>query len=106
MMRAWQVVFRKELTEVFREARTRFAVIVSPLLITPLLLAVVGTMAKQQATDAQKETVPVAFVGLDRAPAMRNLLREPPNFKIVEQTRAQAEAAIRARSIQAAIILP
>ena len=105
-MRAWQVVFRKELTEVFREARTRFTVIVSPLLITPLILAVVGTMAKQQATDAQKETVPVAFVGLDRAPSMRELLRDPANLKIVQQTRAQAEAAIRARSIQAAVILP
>ena len=105
-MRGWQVVFRKEVTEVFREARTRFTVVISPLLITPLILAFVGTMARQQVTEAQKETISVAFVGLDRSPSLRDLLRGAANLKLEEQTRAQAEAAIRARTIRAAAVLP
>ena len=74
-MRGWQIIFRKEFREVFREGRTRFAVIVSPLLVTPLILALVGTMARNQVTETQKETMTVAIVGLDKAPAAARLLR-------------------------------
>ena len=105
-MRGWQVIFLKEFREVFREARTRFAVIVSPLLVTPLILALVGTMAQKQVTDAQKSTISVGIVGLDKAPAVRELLKGAPNIKIVEQTRAQAEADIRSRKLPACAILP
>ena len=33
----WRIIFRKEFVEVFGDARTRFNVIVGPLLITPLV---------------------------------------------------------------------
>ena len=105
-MQPWQVVFRKEFREVFREARTRFALIISPLLITPLILALVGTMARKQVTDAQKETITVAFVNLDKAPSVRNILRGAPNVEIVETGRADAEAQIKSRKVKAAAILP
>ena len=105
-MQPWQVVFRKEFREVFREARTRFALIISPLLITPLILALVGTMARKQVTDAQKETITVAFVNLDKAPGVRDILRGAPNVEIVETSRADAEAQIKSRKVKAAAILP
>ena len=105
-MQPWQVVFRKEFREVFREARTRFALIVSPLLITPLILALVGTMAQKQVKDAQKETITVAFVNLDKAPSVREIMRGAPNLTIVETSRADAEAQIKARKARAAAVLP
>lgn len=105
-MQPWQVVFRKEFREVFREARTRFALIISPLLITPLILALVGTMARKQVTDAQKETITVAFVNLDKAPSIRGILRGAPNVTIVETSRADAEAQIKTRKVRAAAVLP
>ena len=105
-MHPWQVVFLKEFREVFREGRTRFALIISPLLITPLILALVGTMARKQITDAQKETITVAFVNLDKAPSVRELMRGAPNVTIVETSRADAEAQIKNRKARAAAILP
>lgn len=105
-MQPWQVVFRKEFREVFREARTRFALIISPLLITPLILALVGTMARKQVTDAQKETITVAVVNLDKAPTVRGLLKGAPNLTVVETDRPDAEAQIRARKVRAAAVLP
>ncbi len=105
-MRGWQVIFLKEFREVFREPRTRFAVIVSPLLVTPLILALVGTMARNQVTDAQKATISVGIVGLNKTPELRELLRGAQNIKIVEQTRQEAETAIRSRALPAAALLP
>ena len=105
-MKSWQVVFRKEFREVFRDKRTRFGLIVSPLLITPLILALIGTMASKQATEARKETVAVAFVGLKNAPSLRKFVQSAPNLKISETTEADAEAKIRSRAIYAAAVVP
>jgi sodium transport system permease protein len=105
-MKPWQVVFRKEFREVFREGRTRFGLIVSPLLITPLILAGIGTMARNQAKEAQQETVSVAFVGLANAPSLRKFVEAAPHLKITETTEAEAEAKIRKRTIYAAAVVP
>lgn len=105
-MKPWQVVFRKEFREVFRDGRTRFGLIVSPLLITPLILALIGTMASKQASDAQKETVAVAFVGLANAPSLRKFVTTAPNLNVVETTEVEAEAEIRSRTIFAAAVVP
>ena len=74
--------------------------------MTPLLLALVGTMARNQVTDAQKSTISVGIVGLDKAPDVRDLLKGAPNLKIVEQTRTQAEADIRSRKLPASALIP
>ena len=105
-MKPWQVVFRKEFREVFRDKRTRFGLIVSPLLITPLILAVIGTMATKQAEDAQKETVAVGFVGLANSPTLRAFVKKASNLKVTETTQADAEAKIRSRTLYAAAIVP
>jgi sodium transport system permease protein len=46
---SWKVVFAKEFTEVMRDKRMRFQIFISPLIITPLILAGIGTMAKREA---------------------------------------------------------
>jgi ABC-type Na+ efflux pump, permease component len=107
-MKPWQIVFRKEFFEVFRDSRTLFNIIISPLLITPLILAVIGGMARRQVQDAQKAVVPVAAVGLDKAPRVAALFENATddNLKVTEMTRADAEQAIAQRKVRAAFVVP
>lgn len=104
----WRIVFRKEFREIFSDSRTRINTIVGPLLITPLLLALVGSMARRQATDARDEQITVGIVGLSAAPSIAAELRgtevEHVLLKPVE-TEAEAERGVRERRMRAAILI-
>ncbi len=67
---SWKVVFAKEFTEVMRDKRMRFQIFVSPLIITPLILAGIGTMAKREAKESQARTAVVATVGFENVPEL------------------------------------
>lgn len=107
-MAPWQVIFRKEFLEVFRDARTRFNVILSPLLITPILLAGVLTMGRRQVEQASKEKITVAAVGLEAAPGLQGVLRgsETDKIEIERLSRPAAEEAVRKRRVRAAFVVP
>jgi len=128
-MRPWQIIFRKEFWEVFRDGRTRFNLILSPLLLTPLILAIIGGMARKEADQSRKEVVSAAVVGLEKAPRLRELLKDADKelgvsalqaaavrgkltedtnarVRLVEMTRGEAEKAIRARKVRAAALIP
>nr|CAA9236354.1 hypothetical protein AVDCRST_MAG63-1210 [uncultured Armatimonadetes bacterium] len=100
------VVLRKELLETFRDKRTVFSVIISPLLITPLMLAVVGGVVSRQVKQERVETLPVGMVGAKEAPSVRDALRGAPGMRFEDVTQAEAEERIRARRLRAAIVLP
>lgn len=105
-MNLWQIVFRKEFFEVLRDPRTRFSLFISPLIITPLILAGIGTMARNRANEAKNEKVKIALVHMERSPALRELLRNPANIEMEETDRETAEQSIRKRKIGAALIVP
>ena len=50
------IIFRKEFREIFRDKRTRMQVIISPLIITPVLFALVGVLAQGQAERTKTRT--------------------------------------------------
>lgn len=99
-------VFRKEFREIFRDRRTTFNVIVSPLLITPLLLGIMGSVIRRQSRQAEVETYAVGLVGAESAPSIRDALAKAPNLRIENITRAEAERRIRMRELRAAAVLP
>jgi sodium transport system permease protein len=110
-MRPWQVVFQKEFREVFRDSRTRFNVIISPLLLVPLILGGIMSMGQRQAEKASKEKIAVAAVGLNAAPELQNVLRgseadKMNQIKIEPMTRDAAEEAVRKRRVRAAFVVP
>src|SRR5438067_2229577 len=72
----WRPIFLKELVEVFGDSRTRFNVIFGPLIITPLLLAMIGTLARSQAAEAHRREIAVGIVGLQSAPAVAAELQD------------------------------
>jgi sodium transport system permease protein len=100
------VVFRKEFREIFRDKRSLFNIVISPLLITPLILSLVGAMIKKQVSQAQTETVAVGVVGGDRAKAVVDAVRGAPNLTFESLTRQAADEAIRKRRLKAAVVLP
>lgn len=55
-------VFWKELREVLRDRRVLLSTVVSPLLLTPLLLWGIGWMLQQRIESAQKVAIPIAVV--------------------------------------------
>src|SRR5689334_11974738 len=104
----WRAIFRKEFVEVFGDARTRFNVVVGPLIFTPLLLALIGTVARNQAAEAQKEKVEVGVVGLQNAPSVALAL--PPNVAkgitfVPIDSAAEIERRIRDRTLRVGLVV-
>ncbi|MFM7321722.1 MAG: ABC transporter permease subunit [Armatimonadota bacterium] len=66
-MNRWWIVLRKELSEVLRDRRALFNVVIAPLFFTPLLLALTGSMARREAMGGRTQTVAVAVSGWDGA---------------------------------------
>jgi sodium transport system permease protein len=106
-MAMWQIVFKKEFKEIFSDSRTRFNVVVSPLLITPLILALVGSMAQRQAKESRAETIKVGVVGMQKAPQLMEELKGANKIELEPVASVEAaEAKVRDRSHKAAILLP
>lgn len=97
------VIFRKEFRETFRERRTIMAVVIGPLLLTPALFALMGSLFSGQAQKAQARTYAVGVVGPASVPA--NLLAAP-HLRLAPVTRDEAEKEIRTRRLDAAVVLP
>ncbi|MER3474840.1 MAG: hypothetical protein C4335_12635 [Armatimonadota bacterium] len=99
------IVFWKELREVLRDRRVLFSTVISPLLITPLLLWGIGVAVQQRQESAQKQVLPIAVVapagGRELISAME---RESFVVRRVEG-RPQAEALLRNRQVKAAVLL-
>jgi sodium transport system permease protein len=104
----WRAIFRKEIVEVFGDSRTRFNVIVGPLLFTPLLLAMIGSVARNQAAEAQKETVQAGVVGLAASPTLAAVLqagRAKGITFVPIATAAEAEQEVRSRRLRVGLIV-
>lgn len=108
MRRHIWTIFWKEFRDIFRDKRTTFGVIISPLLLTPVLLAFIGSFISGQAKQAQAETLTVGIIGADASPAILETLKGVPNLnlRLETTTRETAEARIRDRSLRAVAELP
>ena len=104
----WRTIFRKEFVEVFGDSRTRFNVIVGPLLITPLLLAMIGSLARNQAAAARTEYVEIGVVGRQSAPSVAAELQTDKLTHITFVTVPTVEVAeqkIHDRKLRAALVI-
>ncbi|HEV2474018.1 MAG TPA: ABC transporter permease subunit, partial [Chthonomonadales bacterium] len=96
------VVFRKEFREMFRDKRTVYTVIVSPLLITPALMAFVGTMIVNRVKSDQAERFRIGLA----SPALSSFLQADRNLSIKPVAPAQAAAAVASHALQAVVMAP
>ena len=101
------VVARKEFREIFRDRRTVISVVVSPLLITPLLFAFLGSFIGGMVEKNRTQHYDIAVVGLNSASPTRKALQSAPNLTLTDAaTQADAEKRIRDHKASAAVILP
>lgn len=100
------VIFRKEFKEIFRDRRTLFTVIVSPLLVTPAMFALLGMLITGQTEKARTETYTVGVTAPADAATVVGMLRLMPRLKLVEVTAEEAQREIKDRKLSAAVVFP
>jgi len=99
------IVFWKELREVLRDRRVLFSTIVSPLLMTPLLLWGVGMMIQQRQESAQRAVIPVAVIAPRGGAELLKALDEG-GFAVRRVSEpAQAESMLRSRHARAVLVV-
>jgi len=102
-----RTVFLKELRETFRDKRVILSVIVSPLLVTPMLMVAMGFFVSQKVKADRAEHLPVGIVGAAHLPGLDEALGEVDTLEVRHfDTRAEAENAVRERTVRAALVVP
>ena len=99
-------VMVKEFREVFRDRRTVISVIISPLLITPALFAVLGIFIGSEARKEKTRVYDVGVIGAEAAPGISKYLYQIGQLNMVKMARDQAESAIAHHKLSAALVLP
>lgn len=91
--------------ETLRDKRVLFGVFISPLLITPLLLVVIGYFANRKAAEDKAEVLTIAIV--DGPAALREAIARDASLSVITvQDTSQADALVQQRTARAAIIAP
>ncbi|MEM9691403.1 MAG: ABC transporter permease subunit [Myxococcota bacterium] len=90
-MRAWDIVFKKELADALRDRRSVLSMLLYPL-VGPGLLALVLSMTTAQFSEGRNKPVPV--LGADRAPGLIAYL-ESRDVEVVDAPPAPLEAVRR-----------
>lgn len=99
-------ILKKEFREIFRDRRTVMSVVISPLLITPALFALMGTLISGQTEKIKTKTYAVGIVRGEEAPTLSKAVQSIPNFKIFNIEENEAERWVKERRVQAVVILP
>ncbi|MCU0974323.1 MAG: ABC transporter permease, partial [Burkholderiales bacterium] len=107
MNRRVRTVLLKELRETFRDRRVVLGVIVSPLLVTPLLIVIMGFFLGQKVQSDRAELLAVGVVNGAVLPGLDAALNEAPNLEVKPfETLESAEAAVRGREVRAVLVVP
>jgi sodium transport system permease protein len=101
------IILRKEFREIFRDRRTVMSVVISPLLITPALFALMGIMIRSQTEKEKTKTYSVGVVGIPQEErALLTKLKGIPSLRIESISASEAEARIRDRRLNAVAVFP
>ncbi|WP_337843339.1 ABC transporter permease [Rheinheimera sp.] len=104
----WQV-YLKELTELVRDKKTMFFVILLPILVFPVLFGIMGAVMANVVKKAESEEHRYVIINAHKAPELKEALFYHKNFKQVESELTQVDElkqAIRDNKFDLAIIIP
>ncbi len=96
-------VYAKEMRETLRDKRVLFGVFISPLILAPLLLVVIGYFAGRKAAEEQAEVLTIAVVGVPTALRVA-LERGGLSALLIDGTPHQAEMLVQQRVARAALL--
>jgi sodium transport system permease protein len=99
------IVYRKELLDSLRDRRTIISMIVVPMLVMPVLMIGMGTMAARLVTRAQQEIPKVMVLGGEDSPATLAALRALKTIELVPGNQDYTNL-ISEKKIRAAVEIP
>ena len=104
-------VFKKELTELLRDKKTLLFVVVFPIVVFPLLFAVVAFISSQAALDAEQKVNTYAIINGDFAPEFTDKVFYHKSFELYKGDKTfnsveELKAGVTAGDIDMGIYLP
>jgi len=82
-MKAFPVIFKKELIDTLRDKRTIITMVVVPLLLFPIIISVTSKISRSQAEKAKSKNLRVAVIGEDYAKQFDELITATDDLKLV-----------------------
>ena len=103
----WLIIFIKELTDMIRDRRTMFMMVVMPLVVIPLLATTAIKLTQSQIEKAKDKELKVAVIGETAAPELFKRLSKEENFFLVTMTNADSARAMTAeQTLDGVVIIP
>ena len=103
----WLIILIKELTDMIRDRRTMFMMVVMPLVVIPLLAITAIKLTQSQIEKAKDKELRVAVIGETVAPELFKRLSKEENFFLVTMTNADSARAMTAEQrLDGVVIIP
>ena len=103
----WVIILIKELTDMIRDRRTIFMMVVMPLVVIPLLATTAIKLTQSQIEKAKDKELRVAVIGETAAPELFKRLSKEENFFLVTMTNADSARAMTAeQTLDGVVIIP
>ena len=103
----WLIILIKELTDMIRDRRTIFMMVVMPLVVIPLLATTAIKLTQSQIKKAKDKELRVAVIGETAAPELFERLSKEENFFLVTMTNADSARAMTAeQTLDGVVIIP
>ena len=103
----WFIILIKELTDMIRDRRTMFMMVVMPLVVIPLLAITAIKLTQSQIEKAKDKELRVAVIGETAAPELFKRLSKEENFFLVTMTNADSARAMTAeQTLDGVVIIP
>ena len=103
----WLIILIKELTDMIRDRRTMFMMVVMPLVVIPLLATTAIKLTQSQIEKAKDKELRVVVIGETAAPELFKRLSKEENFFLVTMTNADSARAMTAeQTLDGVVIIP
>ena len=103
----WLIILIKELTDMIRDRRTIFMMVVMPLVVIPLLATTAIKLTQSQIEKAKDKELRVAVIGETAAPELFKRLSKEENFFLVTMINADSARAMTAeQTLDGVVIIP
>ena len=103
----WLIILIKELTDMIRDRRTIFMMVVMPLVVIPLLATTAIKLTQSQIEKAKDKELKVAVIGETAAPELFKRLSKEENFFLVTMINADSARAMTAeQTLDGVVIIP
>ena len=103
----WFIILIKELTDMIRDRRTMFMMVVMPLVVIPLLATTAIKLTQSQIEKAKDKELRVAVINETASPELFKRLTKEENFFLVTMTNADSARSMTAeQTLDGVVIIP